>query len=64
MTIENARTEDSHDLVLVRTLDAPRDKVPSTSPDGSTLAVTMREAAIEVVVLGTGSTGGNSDGGS
>ena len=27
MTIENARTEDSHDLVLVRTLDAPRDKV-------------------------------------
>ena len=29
---------------------------PSVSPDGSTLAVTMREAAIEVVALATGST--------
>ena len=30
---------------------------PSLSPDGRTLAVTMREAAIEVVALATGSTG-------
>jgi len=30
---------------------------PSVSPDGRTLAVTMREAAIEVVALATGSTG-------
>ena len=30
---------------------------PSVSPDGRTLAVTMREAAIEVVGLATGSTG-------
>ena len=34
---------------------------PSVSPDGSTLAVTMRDAAIEVIVLATGSTGANSD---
>ena len=34
---------------------------PSASPDGRTLAVTMREAAIEIVALGTGSTGGNSN---
>ncbi|MYB20028.1 MAG: hypothetical protein F4Y16_13750, partial [Holophagales bacterium] len=32
---------------------------PSVSPDGRTLAVTMREAAIEVVVLAAGSTGAN-----
>ena len=37
---------------------------PSLSPDGRTLAVTMREAAIEVVALAAGSTGANSDGGS
>ena len=30
---------------------------PSLSPDGRTLAVTMREAAIEVIVLATGRTG-------
>ena len=29
---------------------------PSVSPDGGTLAVTMREAAIEVVALPAGST--------
>ncbi len=34
---------------------------PSVSPDGNTLAVTMREAAIEVVALAAGSTGGNPD---
>lgn len=34
---------------------------PSVSPDGRTLAVTMREAAIEVVVLAAGSTGVNPD---
>ena len=32
---------------------------PSVSPDGGTLAVTMREAAIEVVALATWSTGAN-----
>ncbi|MYK03321.1 MAG: hypothetical protein F4037_15510, partial [Gemmatimonadales bacterium] len=32
---------------------------PSVSPDGRTLAVTMREAAIEVVALAAGSTGAN-----
>ncbi|MCY3701014.1 MAG: hypothetical protein OXH46_15450 [Gemmatimonadetes bacterium] len=32
---------------------------PSVSPDGRTLAVTMREAAIEVVALATGRTGAN-----
>ena len=36
---------------------------PSVSPDGRTLAVTMREAAIEVVALGGGGTGGDSGGG-
>ena len=36
---------------------------PSVSPDGRTLAVTMREAAIEVVALAAGSTDTNSDGG-
>ncbi len=34
---------------------------PSVSPDGRTLAVTMREAAIEVVVLAAGSGGANPD---
>ncbi|MDE2922480.1 MAG: hypothetical protein OYL92_14570 [Acidobacteriota bacterium] len=34
---------------------------PSVSPDGRTLAVTMREAAIEVMATATGSTGANSD---
>lgn len=34
---------------------------PSVSPDGRTLAVTMREAAIEVVVLAAGSAGANPD---
>ena len=37
---------------------------PSVSPDGRTLAVTVREAAIEVVALASGSTGANPDGGS
>ena len=37
---------------------------PSVSPDGRTLAVTLREAAIEVVALASGSTGANPDGGS
>ena len=32
---------------------------PSVSPDGRTLAVTMREAVIEVVALAAGSTGAN-----
>ena len=36
---------------------------PSVSPDGRTLAVTMREAAIEVVALPTGKAGINSNGG-
>ena len=37
---------------------------PSVSPDGRTLAVTMREAAIEVVALATGSAGaGDGSGG-
>ena len=36
---------------------------PSVSPDGRTLAVTMREAAIEVVALPTGNAGINSNGG-
>ncbi|MDE2720801.1 hypothetical protein [Candidatus Palauibacter polyketidifaciens] len=35
---------------------------PSVSPDGRTLAVTLREAAIEVVALASGSTGANPDG--
>ena len=34
---------------------------PSVSPDGRTLAVTMREAAIEVVALTTGSTGAENE---
>ena len=34
---------------------------PSVSPDGSTLAVTMREAAIEVVALAAGGAGANPD---
>ena len=34
---------------------------PSVSPDGRTLAVTLREAAIEVVALAAGSTGANTD---
>ena len=34
---------------------------PSVSPDGRTLAVTMREAAIEVMATAAGSTGANSD---
>ncbi|MXZ37964.1 MAG: hypothetical protein F4230_10740 [Holophagales bacterium] len=34
---------------------------PSVSPDGRTLAVTMRNAAIEVVVLAAGSAGANPD---
>ncbi|MYA07915.1 MAG: hypothetical protein F4060_11995 [Holophagales bacterium] len=34
---------------------------PSASPDGRTLAVTMREAAIEVMATAAGSTGANSD---
>ena len=34
---------------------------PSVSPDGRTLAVTMREAAIEVVAFAAGTTSGNPD---
>ena len=34
---------------------------PSVSPDGRTLAVTMRDAAIEVIALAAASTGANPD---